>query len=74
LLSYKIQFKAFLAYSSAGDFVVGLCVTLIVPIVHAALISWNLARDAGTSVGQKKCWGQCKLMKNKNIVTNYQAR
>jgi len=44
LLSYKSQFKAFLAYCSTGDFVVGLCVTLIVPIVHAALISWRLAR------------------------------
>jgi len=34
-------------------------------------------RDAGTSVGQggqKKCWGQYKLTKNKKIVTNYQAR
>jgi len=30
LLSYKSQFKSFLAYSSAGDFVVGLGVTLIV--------------------------------------------
>jgi len=39
LLSYKSQFKASLAYSSDGDFVVGLCVTLIVPIVHAVLIS-----------------------------------
>jgi len=44
LLSYKSQFKAFLAYCSTGDFVVGLRVTLIVPIVHAALISWRLAR------------------------------
>jgi len=32
-----LQFKAFLAYASAGDFVVGLCVTLIVPIVHMLL-------------------------------------
>jgi len=29
-LSYLSQFKTFLAYSSAGNFVVGLCVTLIV--------------------------------------------
>jgi len=34
----------------------------------------NMARDAGTSVGQKKSWGQCKLIKNKKILTNYQAR
>jgi len=30
-------------YSSVGDFVVGLCVALIVPIVYAALLSWRLA-------------------------------
>jgi len=35
---------AFLAYSSAVDFVVRSCVILLVPIVHAALISSHLAR------------------------------
>jgi len=33
---------AIVIYSRAGDFIMGLCVTLIVPIVHAALIFWYL--------------------------------
>jgi len=38
LLSYKSQFKAIVVYSTADVFVMGLCVTLIVSIVYAALV------------------------------------
>jgi len=38
LLAYKSQLKAIVVYSPASDCVMGSCVTLIVPIVHAALI------------------------------------
>jgi len=37
LQSCNRHFKAIVVYSPAGDFVMGLCGTLLVPIVHAAL-------------------------------------
>jgi len=38
LLSYKSKLKATVVYSIADVFVIGLCVTSIVPIVHAPLM------------------------------------
>jgi len=40
LLSLKSKFKSIVVYSTANVFVVGLWVTVTVPIVHAALLFW----------------------------------
>jgi len=43
LLSCKNQFKAIIVYSIPDVFGMGLCVTSVLPIVHAALIFWYFA-------------------------------